>query len=603
MCTVTFIPTPDGFYLTSNRDESRERGTARPPEVYSEGIRKLIYPRDADAGGSWVVLKEKATAAVLLNGAFRKHVRMQPYRVSRGLVLLEIIRKPDPLEYLARMDLEGVEPFTLVLFYADNLWDCRWDGSRKYIHSLDRSSPHIWSSVTLYDEAVSNERKQWFKEWLISREEVAPGDIVAFHRMAGNGDIRNSLVMNRDNKLFTVSVTCVVAGKDDACMVYHDLHTDEHSVTGFRPAARIRAGRKSEFKSRQRESFLWTLRKLRIKLTRWEFWPSHLIYAPVYPYWLWLSLRARSLFFFNAANPKIEYAGFMHERKSDIYRQLPAKYYPQTHFCPVGTDLNDLKKELQQRALHFPLIAKPDIGERGAQVSLLRTESQLENYCMQSKVDFLIQEYVAYPLEAGIFYARIPGEAKGQITGIVGKEFLSVTGDGHSTMRELLLENPRSLLQLKSLTERYGTMLDTILPEGIKQTLVPYGNHCRGAKFIDCGDRITPRLTDVIDRICKQIPDFYYGRLDLKFTSWEDLLQEKNFSIIEVNGAGSEPTHMYDPGHSLLFAWKEIIRHWRLLHRISLTNAQRQNIPLMNTREGLRMLAAHTRHLKMIGQL
>jgi hypothetical protein len=587
MCTVTFIPTPDGFYLTSNRDESRRRGRAHAPAVYNEGIGKLIYPTDADAGGSWIVLRKKATAAVLLNGAFRKHERTPPYRMSRGLVLLQIIRKSDPLEYFSGMGLDGVEPFTLVLYYWGDLWDCRWDGLRKHIHSLDRSSPHIWSSATLYEETVAGERERWFKEWLGSRDRIAPGDIVAFHREAGAGDIRNSLVMNRDNELYTVSVTSIIVKHDDARMVYHDLRTGENTIATFGQATRLS----------------WKLKNFRTRLLHWEFWPSHLIYAPVYPYWLWLSLRARSFFFFNAANPRIEYAGFIHERKSDIYRQLPGNYYPRTHFCPVGSDFSEVKRQLQNRALHFPLMAKPDIGERGAQVSLLRTDRQLEEYLRRSRVDFLIQEYVSYPMEAGIFYVRIPGESKGRITGIVGKEFLSVTGDGCSTMRELLVREPRSLLQLKSLTDRYGALLDTALPEGERQTLVPYGNHCRGAKFIDCSDKISDELVNVIDTICKRIPDFYFGRLDLKFTSWEELLQEKNFSIIEVNGAGSEPTHMYDPQHSLLFAWREIIRHWRLLHRISLANAERRNIPLMNTREGLRMISAHTRHLKMIEQL
>lgn len=581
MCTVTFIPTPDGFYLTSNRDESGRRGRARAPEVYSEGMGRLMYPRDADAGGSWVVLKEKATAGVLLNGAFRKHVRTASYRVSRGLLLLEIIGKPDPLEHLGGMDLDGVEPFTLVLFYGGDLWDCRWDGSRKHIQWLDRSRPHIWSSATLYDEAESSERERWFREWLTCREGVAPEDILAFHKR---------VALNRENEVFTVSVTSIVVKTTQARMIYHDLQTDEHRVSQFDPATAY-------------SGLLWTLKKFRTRLMHWEFWPSHLIYAPVYPYWLWLSLRARSFFFFNAANPRIEYAGFTHERKSDIYRQLPGRYYPRTHFCPVGADYPEVKRQLRNRALNFPLIAKPDIGERGAQVSLLRTERQLEEYLKRSRVDFLIQEYVSYPMEAGIFYVRIPGEAKGRITGIVGKEFLSVTGDGSSTMRELLAREPRSLLQLKVLTDRYGTLLDTVLPKGDRQTLVPYGNHCRGAKFIDCSDKISPELVDVIDGICKRIPEFYFGRLDLKFASWEDLLQSTNFSIIEVNGAGSEPTHMYDPRHSLLFAWMEIVRHWRLLHRISLANAERRNIPLMNTREGLRMLSAHTRHLKMIEQL
>jgi len=266
----------------------------------------------------------------------------------------------------------------------------------------------------------------------------------------------------------------------------------------------------------------------------------------------------------------------------------------------VGTDFQTLSRQLQNRALNFPLIAKPDIGERGTEVSLLRSAEELAAYCRRTKVDFLVQDYIPYEMEAGIFYVRIPGESAGRITGIVGKEFLAVTGDGRSTVRQLLMQEPRSRLQLDALADQYGHFLDIQLADGIRQTLVPYGNHCRGAKFIDRSDMISDQLVLAIDNICKRIPDFYFGRLDLKFANWEDLLQEKNFSIIEVNGAGSEPTHIYDPGHSLWFAWKEIVRHWRLLYRVSLANAERRNIPLMNTRDGLRMLTAHSRYLKMI---
>lgn len=595
MCTVTYIPTADGFCLTSNRDENRRRGQAQAPVRHPTGVSDLIYPRDSDAGGSWVVLKEKGTVAVLLNGAFLKHLRTPPYRVSRGLVLLEIIRQPDPLEYLIAMDLQDIEPFTIVLYSTGNLWDCRWDGTRKHIRSMDRSIPHIWSSATLYDAPMAGERRRWFREWLDSREQIDPSDIVAFHKRAGNGDIQNSLVMNRNNELYTVSVTSVVVAKEKAHMFYHDLRTGEQHIAGFDERQQL-----PKKKHERLDRLAWSTKKFLTRLTRWEFWPAHLIYAPVYLYWLWLSLRARSFFFFNTANPRIEYGGFTHERKSKIYNQLPGRFYPRTHFCPAGTEFQVLKKQLQNRALHFPLIGKPDIGERGTEVSLLRTEEELAAYCRRTRVDFLVQEYISYEFEAGIFYVRIPGESKGCVTGIVGKEFLSVTGDGRSTIRELLMQEPRSRLQLDVLTEQYGRHLDIILADGVRQTLVPYGNHCRGAKFIDHSDRITDQLVRTIDRICQDIPDFYFGRLDLKFASWEDLLKEKNFSIIEVNGAGSEPTHMYDPGHSLFFAWKEIVRHWHLLYRVSLANAKRLNMPLMNTRDGLRLLTAHSRYLKMI---
>jgi hypothetical protein len=159
------------------------------------------------------------------------------------------------------------------------------------------------------------------------------------------------------------------------------------------------------------------------------------------------------------------------------------------------------------------------------------------------------------------------------------------------------------VLQIAALQAKYGNALETVLPEGIQHVLVPYGNHSRGSKFVDWSDRISDELTAVVDSICKQIHDFYFGRMDLKFASWEDLLQGKNFSIIEVNGAGSEPTHIYDPRHSLFFAWREIIRHWRLLCRISMANASSRHIPFMTMREGYKMLKEHRRYLKSIKNL
>ena len=603
MCTVTFVPVPGGFYLTSNRDESRSRGRALAPRIHGDGVEELIYPKDPDAGGSWIVMKEEGTAAVLLNGAFQKHVPRPPYRISRGLVLLDIIRAAIPLTRFREMELEGIEPFTLVLLSEGCLWEVRWDGVEKHLSTLDTTRPHIWSSATLYDERAGKERRRWFDEWYEASRRIATEDILAFHRSAGFGDEHNGLVMNRDNKMFTVSITSIASSNGDFKMFYHDLWTNDLTSARFvgspGKVQRSIAPVQRNFWGRWRS---WW-RGFGIRLTHWEYWPTHLVYGPIYPVWMMIGLRARSLFFFNAANPQIEYAGFTHERKSEIYRQMPAEYYPRTNFCPTGVDSNILKKQLNDLDFRFPLIAKPDIGERGMQVSLLQTAEELEEYCRASRVDFLVQEYVPYEMEAGIFYVRMPGEDRGRITGIVGKEFLAVTGDGRSSISEILQRTPRFVLQMTALREKYGNKLEKVLPEGIHQTLVPYGNHCRGSKFVDWSDRISDELTNVIDAICRQIPDFYFGRLDLKFAGWEELLQGRNFSIIELNGAGSEPTHIYDPGHSLLFAWKEIIRHWWLLYRVSKANAKKWKIPLMSTRDGLKMLKEHSRYKKSIRNL
>jgi hypothetical protein len=341
-------------------------------------------------------------------------------------------------------------------------------------------------------------------------------------------------------------------------------------------------------------------RRLYIKIMSWEYWPYQMLYAPIFPYWLWLSLKARSLFFFSTSNPLIENAGFALERKSLIYQLIPGAYYPATILCKLGILPELIEGMRLAKGLGYPLIAKPDVGQRGIQVKLIHNQHELMHYSMQIQADFLLQEYISYPYEAGIFYNRLPGEQKGEISGIVGKEFLTVTGDGYSTIRQLLLENPRYLLQLPVLEESHPADLDIILEKTSTKTLVPYGNHSRGALFVDLSDRINPALTQTIDELCKRIPEFYFGRLDIKYRSWEELCAGHHFSIIELNGAGSEPTHIYDPGHSIFFAWKEIVRHWRILYRISSINSKAKGLKYMSHKAGMALIRDNTEYIKLI---
>ena len=600
MCTVTFIPTARGVYLTSNRDEHTTRGRASSPEhFYGKGY-QLLFPKDPDAGGSWIALKDNGDAVVLLNGAFIKHLRQPPYRRSRGLVLLDVIEAHDPEQRFHEIDLEGIEPFTLILFVKGSLWECRWDGFQKHHLPLNTGKAYIWSSVTLYDDWEAQERKQWFSDWLDQRHnQVNSEEILRFHQHAGGGDVGNNLVMKRKNKISTVSITSIFIAADQLQMRYKDLPTGNDIEKIFTRTKRT----DNKEKETAMRRWLLSARRIMIRAFHWEYWPSYLIYGPVYLYWLWLSVKARSFFFFSAANPGIRNAGFAQERKSEIYPLIPQQYYPQTQFCRTGTSSATLRDLLESKGMLFPLIAKPDMGERGVQVKLMHTVADLERYCQLSKVDFIVQEYIDHPLEAGIFYYRMPGEKRGHISGIVGKEFLSVTGDGKSTIAALLEKQDRALLQLPSLHTTLSAALDIVLPAGVSQVVVPYGNHSRGALFIDLSDRINEAMINVIDTVCKQIPGFYYGRLDIKFKSWEDLNKGRHFSIIELNGAGSEPTHIYDPGHSLFFAWKEICRHWKILYRISRLNAERRGLSLMNITEGMKMLQHHTRHLKQVRQL
>ncbi len=342
------------------------------------------------------------------------------------------------------------------------------------------------------------------------------------------------------------------------------------------------------------------LRKFYIKLTNWEYWPMEVIYLPIFGYWIYLGIKAKSLFFFSASNPKIENAGFAMERKSLIYQTLPKGSYPSTVFAKVGTSEDELMELMKNGELQFPVIAKPDVGQRGIQVKLITNKEELATYSNQIFTDFLLQEYINYPNEAGIFYYRIPGEKTGKISGVVGKEFMEVIGDGVSTIRDLVIKIDRYLFQLNELTDVMGESIHHILKVGESRVLNPYGNHCRGALFLDLSHRINTKLMMAIDKFCMQIPEFYFGRLDIKYNTWEELCEGKNFVVIELNGAGSEPTHIYDPKHSIWFAWKELIRHWNILYQISMVNKKNNKLTLMGYAEGMELIRKNSEYVKLI---
>lgn len=230
MCTVTYIPSKGGCFLTSSRDENAMRPNAIAPGSYEHNGVNLVYPKDAKANGSWIALTQTGNAAVLLNGGFEKHIPFPPYRKSRGLVFLDIIAHPQPEFCFLGMNLEKIEPFTLVLFIDGFLFEARWDGVQKHFCQLNENIHHIWSSVTLYTAAVISKRKQWFEEWIAANPVPSANSIFNFHRFAGNGDITNSILMNRDNEMLTVSITGIDLRMDTATMQHFDLKENKHSL-------------------------------------------------------------------------------------------------------------------------------------------------------------------------------------------------------------------------------------------------------------------------------------------------------------------------------------------------------------------------------------
>ena len=223
MCTVTFIPSGKGIYITSNRDEKFWRAAAVPPDIYSFSSGKVIFPKDGNAGGSWFAIHENGNAVIFLNGGFVWHNSQPPYRKSRGLILLDLINHESPLQIFENILLEEIEPFTAVIWENERLFECRWDGRKKYKDNLPENVPYIWSSATLYDEEVVTKRKLWFQEWIHMHDSPTQEEIMHFHQFTGDGDQHNDLMMNRDGKVFTVSVTSSFIGERQIFMQYLDV--------------------------------------------------------------------------------------------------------------------------------------------------------------------------------------------------------------------------------------------------------------------------------------------------------------------------------------------------------------------------------------------
>jgi hypothetical protein len=316
-------------------------------------------------------------------------------------------------------------------------------------------------------------------------------------------------------------------------------------------------------------------RPLKIKSLRlirhFEFWNTHIFHLPIYLYWLYLSCKARSLFFFSAANPGIETGGMMGESKYAILKKIAPQLLPQTLFYPSVPLKDKVMDDLAAAKMAFPIIAKPDIGQGGWLIEMVRDQHELQQFLLKIKMPFMVQEYVTDPLEFGLLYYRLPGSAKGKISSLASKEFLSVTGNGHSTILGLLQLHPRVTARIKNTMAENKIDVARVPGRNEKVILSYKGNHSCGTMFQNANQLVDDQLTQVFDNLCASIPGFYFGRFDLRCKSIADLKAGK-FKILELNGAGSEPLHIFDPSEKLWNAYASAFEHWKAIYAISKLN-------------------------------
>lgn len=316
------------------------------------------------------------------------------------------------------------------------------------------------------------------------------------------------------------------------------------------------------------------------KITDWEHWPSAMFYLPNIPYAFYLAYKAKHLAFFSAANPCIKSSGNGTESKYETILLVPEKHRPKSVLIKPNTDFEIVCKNIQEQKINFPLIAKPDIGFRGLLVEKIASKDALKNYLEKYAIDIIIQEFLDYENECGIFYHRNPKNDSGKITSLTLKRFLSVTGDGTSTLKELILADERAKLYIELFSKIHQDKLTEIPVKNKVIKLTAIGNHSKGTQFINGNHLISDKLTTTFDKLSKSIPGWYYGRIDLKYNTFEELEEGINFKILEINGIIAEPTHIYDSqNYTYLKALKAIRTHWKSLFTIAITNHRNFNTP------------------------
>jgi hypothetical protein len=233
MCTVTYIPSSVGYFLTSNRDEKNTRAKALAPAAYIINDVELIFPKDGDKGGTWIALKENGDSLCLLNGAFENFVDNSMYKTSRGKIVLKIATANNLINAFKEIDLLDIAPFTLIIVFDKKLFECRWDGENKHCKQLDNSIAHIWSSATLYNAAQQAKRQYWFERWQINNPTPSQKDLFNFHKNTGDGNVEDDLIMNRNDTYFTVSITGIAVNEDQCLMQYEDIIYHERNNINF----------------------------------------------------------------------------------------------------------------------------------------------------------------------------------------------------------------------------------------------------------------------------------------------------------------------------------------------------------------------------------
>lgn len=332
------------------------------------------------------------------------------------------------------------------------------------------------------------------------------------------------------------------------------------------------------------------------KYQRWEFWPAWLFYPPVAAICAGLALKYRGLSLPTIANPSFRNGGIIGESKIEVLQalmQVAPEAVADGYLIGAGEvteRCRALERICAQHSIPYPFVLKPNLGQRGAGFKVARSFAEAERYLTRVSSDAVLQRYVPDEKEVGIFYYRFPGKSRGEIFAITEKHFPVVIGDGLRRFEELLDADERASLIAKVYRRRFPELRGRVLPAGERLRLVEAGNHCQGCIFRDGSHLISETLRARIDQISKRVPGFFIGRYDIRYSSEADLQRGEKFTVIELNGAASEATNIYDQRNSLIVAYRTLYRQWELVYAIGRANRDLGHKPplLMDVLKDLR---------------
>ncbi len=314
---------------------------------------------------------------------------------------------------------------------------------------------------------------------------------------------------------------------------------------------------------------------------RWEFWPPYIFYIPVALNYARLAMRHGGLKIPFCTNPGTINGFQAGESKAyslgRLFQNSP-EFVSRTWLIEGKSSdekAASLLNIVKQHEITCPFILKPDCGNRGSGVKLVKSFAAAEEYLSKVAAPTILQRFAPGPLEAGVFYYRLPDEETGRLFAITKKVFPKVIGDGHSTLEELIWRDERAFITAKKFCRRFAHDLHRVIELDKEWPLVNAGNHAQGCVFHDGWHLATDALSRRIDQIAKGLDGFYFGRFDVRYQKESDLMMGRNFTILEVNGFASEATSIYDPANSVMSAYKTLFRQWDLVFRIGAQNRQR----------------------------